>query len=369
MSSNACILNLIDMTPNKEGPVELQILETARQARAAGMEIVAYFTGSLPEWFAARMRDAGGQAKLLRREAWTAEVLAACDRERPAMAHFHFGPHAAMQEVSRRGITVVRTEHSPRPPRSAPWLRALVRHWRTRGVRRFIAVSEFIARQTMRDFAVSRRRITVVLNATDIDRFRPRPEDKLALRRRLTGWGAEHVVVTIAANLRPAKRQEMAIDAMPAVLREAPATRLLVAGEGPDRPRLQALVRERGLDDVVRFLYGDNDVAEIYAASDVALLPSVSEGLPGGGIEAVACGLPLVATPNGGTPEVYEDGVSGVSVHDQTSRGIAAALLPLILDDGARRRMGAAARARAERVFSVERAARETLAVYRELLR
>jgi glycosyltransferase involved in cell wall biosynthesis len=176
------------------------------------------------------------------------------------------------------------------------------------------------------------------------------------------------VVVTVAANLRPAKRQELAILAMPALLAQAPAARLLLAGEGPDRPRLQALVHERGLSETVRFLHGDNDVAEIYAASDIALLPSVSEGLPGGGIEAVACGLPLVATPNGGTPEVYEDGVSGISVHDQTSRGIAAALSPLVRDEEARRRMGAAARARAELVFSVERAARQTVAIYRSLL-
>jgi glycosyltransferase involved in cell wall biosynthesis len=295
-------------------------------------------------------------------------VLAACERERPAIAHFHFGPHAGMNEAARRGITVVRTEHSPRPRASAAPLRALARHWRTRGVRQFIAVSEYIARQTERDFAVSRRRITVVLNATDIDRFRPRPEAKLELRRRLTGWDARHVVVTVAANLRPAKRQELAILAMPALLAQAPAARLLLAGEGPDRPRLQALVHERGLSEAVRFLHGDNDVAEIYAASDIALLPSVSEGLPGGGIEAVACGLPLVATPNGGTPEVYEDGVSGISVHDQTSRGIAAALSPLVRDEEARRRMGAAARARAELVFSVERAARQTVAIYRSLL-
>ena len=109
-------------------------------------------------------------------------------------------------------------------------------------------------------------------------------------------------------------------------------------------------------------------VALIYAASDIALLPSISEGLPGGGIEAIATGLPLVATPNGGTPEVYEDGVSGVSVNDQTSHGVAAALLALVEDPERLREMGRRARERAEGVFAIERPAAETLAVYRELI-
>lgn len=366
--SGARILNLVDMVPDKRGPVELQLLETARQAVSGGMEFAAYFRRPVPGWFAQEMTAAGARVEALDPSRWTRDVLAACERERPDIAHFHFGPHAGMNEASRRGIKVVRTEHSPRAPQSLGALRVPVRHWRTRRVALFIAVSEFIAAQTMRDFAVPRRRLRVVLNATDITRFRPRPEDKERLRRELLGLASEHIVITIAANMRPAKRQELAVLAMPELISQVPEARLVLAGEGPDRPALQALVHQQGLEHAVRFLYGHNDVAAIYAASDLALLPSVSEGLPGGGIEALACGLPLVATPNGGTPEVYENGVSGVSVDDQTSRGIARALLPVVADPARREAMGHAARARAESVFAIERQARETLGVYEELL-
>lgn len=368
MNSGPRILNLIDMAPNKQGPVELQVIETARQASELGMEFVAYFSQSIPEWFEADMAAAGARVGRFDSSQWTSAVMAICQQERPDLAHFHFGPHAGMNEASRRGIKVVRTEHSPRPPRSLPPLRVAIRHWRTRKVDLFIAVSEFIARQTMRDFGVSRGRIRVVLNATDITRFRPRPADRDRLRRELFGVTDERVVVTVAANLRAAKRQQLAILAMAEIRQRVPDARLVLAGDGPDRERLLSLVSESGLGDVVAVLHGDNDVAAIYAASDIALLPSTGEGLPGGGIEALACGLPLVATPNGGTPEVYEDGVSGVSVHEQTSHGIAQGLLPLIQDRSAREAMGRAARDRAEELFAISRPARETIAVYRELV-
>jgi glycosyltransferase involved in cell wall biosynthesis len=155
---------------------------------------------------------------------------------------------------------------------------------------------------------------------------------------------------------------------MPEILAQMPHARLVLAGDGPERARLGRLIAAHGLDDVVQILSGPNDVAALYAASDIAVLPSISEGLPGGGIEAVASGLPLVATPNGGTPEVYEEGVSGISVRDQTSHGLAGALLPLIADPDLRSRMGEAARARAEQLFTIDRPARETLVVYDELL-
>jgi glycosyltransferase involved in cell wall biosynthesis len=362
------IVNVIDMTPDKRGPVELALIETTRQAGQRGMELVAYFSGDIPDWFAAEMAAGGGRAERFDGSHWTTEVMAICERERPDLAHFHFGPHAAMTETAGRGIKVVRTEHSPRPPRSLAPLRVAISHWRTRKVDLFIAVSEFIARQTMRDFGVDRRRIRVVLNATDITRFRPRPAERASLRRELFGAGDDDVVVTVAAHMRPAKRQRLAILAMAEIRHRAPNTRLVLAGDGPDRERLQTLVSESGLEDVITVLSGPNDVAAIYSASDIALLPSTGEGLPGGGIEALACGLPLVATPNGGTPEVYEDGISGVSVHDQSSHGLAQALLPLILERPAREAMGRAARDRAERLFAIGRPARETIAVYDELL-
>jgi glycosyltransferase involved in cell wall biosynthesis len=368
--SRARVVNLIDMTPDKPGPVELQTLEVTRQAAAQDIEVVAYFSGPVPDGFRIQMEAAGGRVGVFdgTRTRWKSEVIAVCAQEDPDIAHFHFGPHLGFTEVARKGARVVFTEHSPREPQQMAALRPVVRHWRTRHVDLFVAVSEFIGRQVMRDFAVGRSRVRVVRNATDIEHFRPRPGERERLRRELLGLDSGHVVVTIAAHMRPAKRQDMAILAMPEILRIAPQTRLVLAGDGPERERLHQLVDRHGVGETVLFRHGANDVAALYAASDVALLPSIGEGLPGGGIEAIACGLPLVATPNGGTPEVYEEGVSGISVTDQTSHGLAAALVPLVTDPVRRAQMGRAARQRAEQVFAIARPARETLAVYGELL-
>jgi glycosyltransferase involved in cell wall biosynthesis len=160
----------------------------------------------------------------------------------------------------------------------------------------------------------------------------------------------------------------MLVRAFALIAPDHPDARLVIAGGGGEREPLLSLIAELGLDDRAQVLSGDNLVYEIYGASDVAVSPSSGEGLPGSCLEALACGLPLVATPCGGQAEVPEDGVSGVLVGDQTPEGLAAALRPLVEDAGLRRRMGAAGRRRAEERFDVRRTARETIAVYDEAI-
>lgn len=362
------ILQVVDMVPNKRGPVELQLLEAARQATARGSRFVLRFTGAAPDWYAQAVRAAGADLGTIDRSRGIEAVIEVCRQERPQVVNFHFGSPAGLAPVARAGPKVVRTEHSFRYPRSLEGPRSVVRHWRARPIARFVAVSEYIARQTMQGYLIPRSRIRVVLNGTDVERFAPQPERKAALRRELLGLSDEHVVITLAALLAAPKRQEMAIRAMPAVTARAPGARLVLAGDGPDRARLLGLIDELALGDVVQLLSGDNDVAAIYAASDIAVQPTMGEGMSGSAIEAQASGLPLVATPNGGIVEAYEEGVSGLSVHDQTPSGLAEGLLELVCDEPRRASMSAAARLRALERFGIQRAARELLAVYDELV-
>jgi glycosyltransferase involved in cell wall biosynthesis len=364
------ILNVVEMNPNKRGPVELQLLETGRHIVAGGGDFACWFMNAAPDWYSSLMADAGIDLGVLQGD-WAASVVHACRVVKPDIVHFHFGPHAGMSEVAAEGVIVVRTEHGPRKTPPTRLLRSIIRHHRARDVDHFVAVSEFIARQTVIDFLVPRRKITVILNATDIEQFQPRPDDKSALRQELFGVRVQpdDVVITLAAHMRPAKRQWMLIEAMAELSSVLPRAKAVIAGNGPDRASIEKLVARLQLSDRVIVLAGDNDVAALYAASDIAALPSTGEGLPGSGIEALACGLPLVATPNGGTPEVYEDGISGVSVTDQTPTGLASALVPLIESAELRVRMGAAARRRAEQEFSMARPADKTVALYDWLIR
>ena len=123
-----------------------------------------------------------------------------------------------------------------------------------------------------------------------------------------------------------------------------------------------------GLGERVSLLTLDNNVAEVYAASDVATLVSSAEGLGVSAIEALATGLPVLVAPNGGLVEVVEDEISGLYLHDQTVDGTAAALIRLALDTGLRHRLGKAALARAKDVFEIGVGAAKTIAYYDELL-
>lgn len=360
------VYHFVAMTPNKRGPLELQLVEQARQMREDGAAARHFFTGPVPDWYRQLLADAGSCVEVL--SDWQ-DVASVCRIGRPDLAHFHFGRHNGIApQLRRMGIRVVRTEHSYRAKGSLAPLRAVLRRHRSASVDHFIAVSDYVARQTRRDFLITPRRVTRIYNGADLERFRLRPDDREQLRLDLLGIDDDRPVITVAAHLHPNKRQAMLIEAMPTVIRRHPMAHLVIAGGGETEAALRALVAATGLSENVSIQTANNDVAALYAASDVAVLPSAGEGLGGSAVEAMACGLPLVVTPCGGLAEVPEDGVTGLLVHDQTPHGLAAALVPLLDDAGMRDRMGRAGRLRAERLFDVRRAARETLALYRTVL-
>lgn len=356
------------MNPNKRGPVELQLIETARLWTARGGYFASFFPDQAPDWYVEAMTEAGGVLGVLEgavdHRTWDQAVLRTAARERPGIAHLHFGQHTTARRLRSAGATVIRTEHSERQARKLEPLRRVVRHWRQRPLAGFLAVSDYLNAQTQRDFIVPAGRVRTIHNGADLDHFKPMPADRERLRRELFGITDDRVVITIAAHLIPRKRHAMLVRSMPLLLAAAPAAHLILAGGGPDERMLTELIAELGLQSRVSLLTGANDVAQIYAASDIGVLPSEREGLGGSAVEAMACGLPLVATPVGGLQEVPEDGVSGVLVHDQTAEGLAAAFVPLVSDPDLRARMGAAALRRARTHFDVRVAAAKTIDFY-----
>jgi glycosyltransferase involved in cell wall biosynthesis len=144
----------------------------------------------------------------------------------------------------------------------------------------------------------------------------------------------------------------------------------VIVGDGPDRPRLEEEIETLGLTGPVRLAGERRDVPELLAAADVFVLPSVSEGLPVSVLEAMAAGLPVVASRVGGVPEQVSDGQTGLLVEPGDPNALAAALARLIAEPSLRRRLGAAGRARAEQAFDLDPFRRAHVELYsRELAR
>lgn len=195
----------------------------------------------------------------------------------------------------------------------------------------------------LRREGVSPRRIAVVPNGLDVERFtevRPmRP-----LRR-----------IAMVANLRPRKGQDVMLAAMPRILARHPKVHLSLIGDGPMRGALVHQVRGMGIAHAVSFAGHAENVAKALADADIFALPSYSEAFPNALLEAMAAGLPAVATSVGGVPEVLEDGRTGLSVPPGNPAALADALLRLLDAPDLARTLGAAAQAAARERFSFER--------------
>jgi glycosyltransferase involved in cell wall biosynthesis len=139
------------------------------------------------------------------------------------------------------------------------------------------------------------------------------------------------------------------------------------AGDGAERAALEAQRAALGLDARVRFLGRVDDVAELLAGADVCVMPSRHEGLGVAALEAMAAGVPVVASRVGGLPEAVVDGATGCLVAPDDASALADALGRLVADRDLRRALGAAGAARVRARFSMDAMAAGTLAVYRRL--
>ena len=144
--------------------------------------------------------------------------------------------------------------------------------------------------------------------------------------------------------------------------------RAALVGDGPGLRGVTRAIDERGLSDWVELLGAHGDVARVLAASDIFVLSSRSEGLPVSILEAMAAGLPVVASDVGGVTEAVVDGETGLVVPPGNPDALAAALERLVVDGDLRRRLGAAGRARALRLFDVQRFRAAHLELYRREL-
>lgn len=232
-----------------------------------------------------------------------------------------------------------------------------------------VAISESQAKDLTERYRIcSRERLRVVPLGLELDRFAP--ERTVGLRdefRQEVGAG-ERPVISVVGRLAPIKNHDLLIEAAAALRDQGRDCRFVIVGGGTEAERLQARVRELGLDDSVLFLGWRSDLERIYAGSDVVALTSRNEGTPVCLIEAMSAGRAVVATDVGGVRDVLEDGRLGVLVPSDDVASLVAALLRLIDDPAFAEELGRRGAEVIPQRFGVDRLLRDVGEMYDELL-
>lgn len=183
------------------------------------------------------------------------------------------------------------------------------------------AVSEFLRQETLAHFDC-RKEIEAIPNFVDHKRFRPyaRP----GLRKRFAA--EEEKLLIHVSNFRKVKRTDRVVDWFQLISKEVPS-RLMMVGDGPELPRTEQRVKEWGLGSAVHFVGRQDMVEELYSISNLMLLPSETESFGLAALEAMACGVPVMASDAGGLPELIEHGSNGLLVSEEgQAEGIARAV-------------------------------------------
>jgi len=236
---------------------------------------------------------------------------------------------------------------------------------------RIIALADAHAAHLVRRERIEERKIRIIPNGVDTERFRPiGSEEERAGRRKAIGIPASRFVAAIVAALRPEKNHGMLFAAADLIRARRDDFLYLVVGDGPEAEALRRRARELRLEHAVRFLGRREDVADVLSAADALVLCShgVVETFPLAVLEAMSSGLPVVATDVGAVREMLRDGEEGRIVAPGDASGLAGALLALADAPEERAEMGRRGRRRVVENFTVEHMVRRYAELFREAL-
>lgn len=268
---------------------------------------------------------------------------------------FHINLHAAIAATLAGVPVVITTEHGRNPWKTSIH-RIIEKRLISPLVTMRVAVSQDIRDLRVRHEEVSADKITVIRNCVQI------PERPI----RYDGGGVFRIGTV--GRLVAAKDYAALINAFKKLIEEGLNTELIFVGDGPERSRLESMVKDLEIAQYVRFLGFQADVKSSLSKFDIFALSSLTEGIPIAMLEAMAMGVPVVATRVGGIPEVIEDNVDGLLVEARNPLALADALMKLIKDNSFRKRIGETSRTKVARLFSCKVICEQYEKLYSDLL-
>ncbi len=232
--------------------------------------------------------------------------------------------------------------------------------------KRILAISRFVQKSIL-DSGLPPEMVDIVYEGVELP---PPPAAEMRRdARQRCGVASEEILFGCVGYLLPEKGHELVVRSLRSVRAEFPRVRLLLAGDGPCRSRLEALAREQALGDAVIFAGFIKDISQVYAALDAFVFPSLAEPLGTSLLAAMAWGLPVVAVASGGVPEYVENDQTGSLVAQPEESLLSAAMLRLVSDLELAKRLGTEARAAIQRRLTSDHMVENTIRVYEEVLK
>ncbi len=306
--------------------------------------------------------------------ALTNAIAHVAEEERLDIVHAHYAvPHATAAYLARQMLDL----SSCRPPRTVTTLHGtdITLVGSDPSYRRVVAFSiersdaVTTVSRSLRDDTVSALGVSspieVIPNFLDCTEYRRTPDP--ALRARLGPPERYDALVIHISNLRPVKRTGVALDVFHRI-RTRVRARFLVVGDGPDRAELERQASEQGLGDEVVFLGEQDDPIALLSISDLFLLPSIQESFGLAALEAMACGVPVVASKVGGLPEIIEDGVTGFVCAPDDVEGMAERGVRLLTESDLHARISANAATLVRTTYCTDRIVPLYEGAYRRVL-
>jgi glycosyltransferase involved in cell wall biosynthesis len=232
---------------------------------------------------------------------------------------------------------------------------------------RVVAVGAAVRQALIHNEGIPADRVGVIYNGINLAPFADGAVDRAAVRREI-GVATEDLVAIQVARLDYLKDHATALRTVRRFADCRRPVRLVLVGEGPELPAIQQQIRQHNLESTVRLVGLRRDVARLLPAADLFLLTSISEGIPLTVIEAMAAGLPVVATAVGGVPEVVEDGRTGLLAPAGDDARLAEHVRHLADDPTLGLEMGRVGRVRATQLFSETQMHSQYLQLYQEML-
>lgn len=287
---------------------------------------------------------------------------------RPDLIQAHGGEALKYSVVANAGCSprIVYRRIGSAPPWVATGARRAAHGTLMRRATKVIALAEVTRRETIRMFRVPPQRVTTIPRGVDPRRLQPQRGG--AKTRRTLSIPAEAKVLLSLGALTREKDPLAHLEVAERVFWRRSDVFHLMAGDGPLRPQVEAAVRERGLEERVQVLGNREDVADLLAASDVMLLASATEGMPGCLIEAGMSGMAVSAYAVAAVPEVVEDRVTGLLAPPGDLDRLTACTLELLADDRARSALGESARRRCLDRFDTHTVVRRYLELYEQIV-